>query len=99
MPPSIGDDGDTAAQAIIDSQSRRSRWDLHGARRTLQHKRMTDARHRLDFIQIGTLNHGVEHWTLLIHGILHARDFDINAKLLGALPNPRFVGIDARFSD
>src|ERR1700678_2387235 len=99
MPPRVGDDGYAAAQTIIDTRSRCSRGDFHDARRPLQHKHMTDTGHGPDFIQIGALDGSVENRTLLVHGILHARHFDIDAELLLALYNPRFVRIDNGLAD
>src|SRR5580704_5314582 len=81
MPPSVGDDGYTAAQRIVDDEGRslpgRS---LELSLAALKNEHVTDAGQRLDLVTISALHCGIEHRALVKHGVLHAGNPDVNTE-------------------
>ena len=98
-PPPVRDDRDAPAQRVVDSTAGLSRGDLELARRAFEHEGMAHAAHRLDLIQVGALDLGVEHRALLEHRVPHPFDLDVDAELLAAHDDTCLVRIDDRSAD
>ena len=98
-PPRIGDDGDTAAQPVVDAGAGLARRCLELPLCPREHEDIAHAAQRLDLIHIGTLHRGVEDGALLEHRVAHSRNFDVDSKLLTTHDDPCLVGIDNRVAD